>query len=122
MEDEDRVEESKVPLLGDIPILGWLFKNRTVNKTKKNLVVFLTPNIIRNTADHKSILNEKLSERIDWIKKHNGGRDPYGSRFDKLIKDSGSTAGVSFGPGNEELELDVEEAQPIEDEDAGEDF
>ena len=117
MEDEDSVEESKVPLLGDIPILGWLFKNRTVNKVKKNLVVFLTPNIIRNTSDHKKILNEKLTERIDWIKNHNGGRDPYGARFNDLIKDSSSTAGVDFGPSsNEELELDVEEAQPIDDE------
>src|SRR5512145_154121 len=36
----------KVPLLADIPILGWLFKSRTVSREKTNLYVFLTPRII----------------------------------------------------------------------------
>lgn len=113
MEDEDSVTESKIPLLGDIPVLGWLFKNRTVRKVKKNLVVFLTPNIVRNSADHKKILNEKLSDRIDWIKKNSGGRDPYGEKFNSLIKNA-SANGSTYAPANnEELELDVEEAVPL---------
>mgnify|MGYP003683705709 CR=1 FL=1 len=112
MEDEDSVTESKIPLLGDIPVLGWLFKNTTTTKSKKNLVVFLTPNIIRNTSDHRKILNEKLTDRIDWIKKNAGGRDPYGERFNGLIENS-TASGKSFVPSNEELELDLEEAAPV---------
>jgi general secretion pathway protein D len=56
---EERQEENinKVPLLGDIPILGWLFKNRSVEKRKTNLLVFLTPHIVRE-ADMLSKLSE----------------------------------------------------------------
>ncbi|NCS74901.1 MAG: type II and III secretion system protein, partial [Gallionella sp.] len=40
---------SKVPGLGDIPILGWLFKNNTKAKSKKELLVFITPKILKDT-------------------------------------------------------------------------
>jgi type IV pilus assembly protein PilQ len=39
----------QVPLLGDIPLLGWLFKNNTVVKNKKELLVFITPKILKET-------------------------------------------------------------------------
>ncbi len=111
MEDEDSITESKIPLLGDIPVLGWLFKNSSVTKIKKNLVVFLTPKIIRNSQGHKDILRDKMSERIDWIKKNSGGRDPYGERFNNLVKDA--TAARTYVPNTEEIELDLEEAIPL---------
>jgi general secretion pathway protein D len=38
---------SKVPWLGDIPILGWLFKTTSRNQLKTNLIIFLTPHIVR---------------------------------------------------------------------------
>lgn len=117
MEDEDTVTVSKIPLLGDIPVLGWLFKNSTTSKTKKNLVVFLTPTIIRNSQGHKQILRDKMTERIDWIKQNSGGRDPYGERFNSLIKDSSASA-KTFVPNTEEIELDLEEAIPIGEEPA----
>jgi type IV pilus assembly protein PilQ len=37
----------KVPLMGDIPVLGWLFKQREDFETGRELVVFLTPTILR---------------------------------------------------------------------------
>ncbi len=40
---------SKVPGLGDIPVLGWLFKNNTRAKSKKELLVFITPKILKDT-------------------------------------------------------------------------
>jgi len=43
-------KESKVPWLGDVPILGWLFKTTSDSIQKRNLLVFLTPHIIRNKA------------------------------------------------------------------------
>ena len=43
--------ESKVPWLGDIPILGWAFKSSSRNLQKVNLLVFLTPHIVRTRAD-----------------------------------------------------------------------
>lgn len=47
------VEESvtKVPLLGDIPVLGWLFKRTSSRENKTNLLIFITPHIIKNAED-----------------------------------------------------------------------
>lgn len=44
--DEESTDESKVPILGDIPVLGLLFKSTVVNKKKVELVVFLTTHIL----------------------------------------------------------------------------
>jgi general secretion pathway protein D len=42
---------TKVPVLGDIPILGWFFKNKTKFKTKDNLLVFISPRIVEPKFD-----------------------------------------------------------------------
>jgi len=42
---------NKVPWLGDIPVLGWLFKSTSTQLTKRNLLVFLTPRVIRGAED-----------------------------------------------------------------------
>jgi general secretion pathway protein D len=49
----------KVPLLGDIPILGWLFKTKSSSREKTNLYVFLTPHIVRTQQDAQKIFDEK---------------------------------------------------------------
>jgi general secretion pathway protein D len=85
MKDKETEKVSKVPLLGDLPIIGWLFKGREVSKEKVNLLVFLTPKIIRNPADQKSILNRKLDDRLKYIKSQ-GGKDPFGETIDRLGK------------------------------------
>ncbi len=41
----------KVPFLGDIPFLGWLFKSTTESVDKTNLLIFLTPHIVRSAED-----------------------------------------------------------------------
>jgi len=51
LSDNFQDQVTKVPFLGDIPILGWLFKTTNKNLTKQNLLVFLTPHIIRNSED-----------------------------------------------------------------------
>ena len=51
--------ESKVPFLGDIPLLGWLFKSTTKQKQKTNLLVFLTPHIIRTAGDVDKITDQR---------------------------------------------------------------
>ena len=42
---------TKIPWLGDVPVLGWLFKNQNTELRKTNLLVFLTPHIIRSADD-----------------------------------------------------------------------
>ncbi|MDH5637245.1 MAG: type II secretion system secretin GspD [Nitrospinota bacterium] len=51
--------ESKVPLLGDIPLLGWLFKYKSKQKQKTNLLVFLTPHIIHSDAQMQDIIERR---------------------------------------------------------------
>ncbi|GAB5605180.1 type IV pilus secretin PilQ [Sideroxyarcus sp. TK5] len=46
---DDSDSTSAVPGLGDIPVLGWLFKTNTVVKSKKELLVFITPKILKDT-------------------------------------------------------------------------
>ena len=49
--DRKRETENKIPILGDLPIIGWLFKSRTTEVEKVNLVLVLTPYIIRDQVD-----------------------------------------------------------------------
>jgi type IV pilus assembly protein PilQ len=43
--------ETKVPLFGDIPIIGWLFKNENKTDTKKELLIFITPKILKDSLN-----------------------------------------------------------------------
>jgi general secretion pathway protein D len=54
--------ESKVPLLGDIPFLGWLFKSQTRQTEKLNLLVFLTPTLVRDEVDMVDLNTRKATE------------------------------------------------------------
>jgi general secretion pathway protein D len=60
---EDSV--SKVPWLGDIPVLGWLFKSTKRNLRKVNLLVFLTPHIARSQVDLEEETIRKREEFWD---------------------------------------------------------
>ncbi|MEI7973608.1 MAG: type II secretion system secretin GspD, partial [Bdellovibrio sp.] len=91
MKDDQIEKVSKVPLLGDIPILGWLFKSRATQTVKTNLVVLLTPKIVKTDQDQRELLGRTLKERLDYVKK-TGGLDPYGNKMDQVSK------GEVFGP------------------------
>jgi general secretion pathway protein D len=60
----DDVQDSqyKVPLLGDIPLLGWLFKSESQSIKRVNLYIFITPRIIRNPAEALAITKEKRDQ------------------------------------------------------------
>jgi len=66
--------ESKVPILGDIPILGWLAKNRSKSTDKKNLLLVLTPYVIREDEDFQKVLDRKMKEREEFSKLNLGGK------------------------------------------------
>jgi general secretion pathway protein D len=53
-----------VPLLGDIPLLGWFFKTKSETNTKTNMFIFITPHIIRNPAD-LSAMSLKKEDVVD---------------------------------------------------------
>ncbi|MGE5239191.1 MAG: type II secretion system secretin GspD [Chloroflexota bacterium] len=59
IQDRDEKTVSKVPLLADIPVLGWLFKTENTTKEKINLVVFITPHIVRKADNLGRLSKEK---------------------------------------------------------------
>jgi len=60
---EDRVveNEQKVPGLGDIPFLGALFRYKSVQKVKINLMVFMRPTILRTKQDNLNLTRNKYN-------------------------------------------------------------
>ncbi|WP_329605564.1 type II secretion system secretin GspD [Rheinheimera sp. UJ63] len=73
--DEDVQEsESKVPLLGDIPILGHLFKSTSVSKRKRNLMVFIKATIVRDGSAISGISKQKYNFiRAEQLKREEEG-------------------------------------------------
>lgn len=61
--NEDRRSVQKVPILGDIPILGQLFRNTTRSKTRTELVVFLTPHIVTDEGQEGDVNAIRTYER-----------------------------------------------------------
>lgn len=73
----DKIDDSisKVPLLGDIPILGWLFKSKQHRTVKTNLIILLHPRIIGTTMDSVSLIRGSFDKRQDFVEKNFGGKD-----------------------------------------------
>ena len=67
IDDTTTLTETKVPVLGDIPILGWMFKDQAETNQKTNLYIFLTPRVIKNPAEADSVLKEK-QKQMDAIR------------------------------------------------------
>lgn len=72
MDDQASMTTGKVPLLGDIPVLGYLFKTKVTRKNKKNLIIFITPYIVRERKDYLTILKKKLEERNAFVNENYG--------------------------------------------------
>jgi general secretion pathway protein D len=51
MQTQKNVTENKIPVLGDIPVLGYAFKYKTSSSAKTELIIFLTPHIVRDPSD-----------------------------------------------------------------------
>lgn len=73
-EEEDHTK-GKVPILGSVPILGWLFRNRSTETYQKELVIFITPYILpspqevmltESTFEKKSLL-EQMGDRMSFM-------------------------------------------------------
>ncbi|HEX9242022.1 MAG TPA: type II secretion system secretin GspD [Anaeromyxobacter sp.] len=67
----------KVPFFGDLPLLGWLFRDTVTTKQKTNLLVFLTPYIIRDESDYRRIYERKRKEQQEFIEQFYGRSPKY---------------------------------------------
>lgn len=82
IDDKVTITTTKVPFLGDIPILGNLFKQKKTTKAKTNILVFLRPYIIRDSKDFLKILQKKVEERNMFVAQN------YGKGQQKVIRQS----------------------------------
>jgi general secretion pathway protein D len=85
---DDRNEETKrVPCVGNMPILGWLFKTYGGTKTKTNLLVFITPHIIRSPEDMEKATAKKKQDAEENLRKLRKEREnEVKDTFDMLTK------------------------------------
>ena len=72
MQDRTIESVSKVPVLGDVPLIGHLFRETTRRKTKTNLLLFLTPYIIKDQSDFRAIFERKMRERQQFVEQFYG--------------------------------------------------
>jgi general secretion pathway protein D len=79
------ISERKVPLLGDIPYLGWLFKFQSRAIEKLNLLVFLTPTLVRDEADMAE-LNARKAAELGTLQRENRIEEPTKLKQDVLEK------------------------------------
>jgi general secretion pathway protein D len=82
---------SRVPLLGSLPIIGWAFRSEQTKKTKTNLLLFLTPYIIRDQSDYRRIFERKMAERAEFVKRFYGEEAGYETTINYEKKPSPST-------------------------------
>ena len=73
VDSHDSEQFAKIPLLGDIPILGWLFRNSRMEKVNNNLIIFVTAHIVHGPNDLSKIYNKKISERDEMLSVWSGG-------------------------------------------------
>jgi general secretion pathway protein D len=67
---------TKIPLLGDIPILGFFFRNSTKHVVKTNLIIALTPYVINDQSDLRRVLEKKMRERREFVERFGGEERP----------------------------------------------
>ena len=60
----------KIPILGDIPVLGMLFRSSSQDLQKANLILVLTPYIIREQEDLRAIFERKMQERQEFLDRY----------------------------------------------------
>ncbi len=67
---------TKIPLLGDIPILGFFFRSTTKHIVKTNLIIALTPYVINDQSDLRRVLEKKMKERREFVERFGGEERP----------------------------------------------
>jgi general secretion pathway protein D len=76
LSDEYSGGSSQVPLFGDIPVLGWLFKSESRSRTKKNLMVFLRPVVVRDAAASDALSNNRYQQMMGLQQNAQPGFNP----------------------------------------------
>ncbi|MCA1748697.1 MAG: type II secretion system protein GspD, partial [Sphingomonadales bacterium] len=84
LDDNERRTIQRVPILGDIPIIGELFRSRARSRVKTNLMVFIRPQILRNRADAREMTARRYGYLRNQLLLRNPDVEP---SIDSLIRD-----------------------------------
>jgi general secretion pathway protein D len=106
----DRIQESvsKIPILGDIPVLGFFFRNSSKTVKKSNILIAITPYVVSDLSDLRRVAERKLRERRDFIERYSSLEDT--SKLDKMERDYHRKRGML-----EEINRSVREMEYDED-------
>lgn len=96
LSDDERRTLEKLPLLGDIPVLGNLFRSKARQRSKTNLMVFIRPTILRSSADNRRV----TEQRYGYLRLQQGQHDPAREpSIDELVRDyMGAAAPIPSAP------------------------
>ena len=83
--DNILMTENKIPFFGDIPLLGWLFRTQSRQTNKLNLLVFLTPHIVRDETDMVE-LNARKAKELNVLQRDSHIEEPTKLKQDVLEK------------------------------------
>jgi general secretion pathway protein D len=95
----------KVPFLGSLPVVGWLFRDTIRSKQRTNLLLFLTPYIIRDEADYRRIYERKRKEQDEFMRQFYGRLPEYQVQVD-LDRKAGPYSRIRRGVGEEERRIE----------------
>ncbi|MGN6277388.1 MAG: type II secretion system secretin GspD [Sphingomonas sp.] len=84
LDDNERRTLEKIPLLGDIPVLGNLFKSHSKSHAKTNLMIFIRPTILRSADDTQRV----TEQRYGYLRAVQGQMNPdHEPSIDQLVRD-----------------------------------
>ena len=63
--DNSKRDQTQPPILGDIPVIGWLFSSKADRREKRNMVVLLTPHIVKEGMDLDRLTRQKVNDYYD---------------------------------------------------------
>lgn len=87
MQEVETESESKVPILGDIPLIGALFRQKVKSKRKTNLLIFLTPHVIDDADDLQEIYRIKMMQREEFMRRFYGKtREQQAKELNELLR------------------------------------
>jgi general secretion pathway protein D len=107
----DRISENvtKIPILGDIPVLGFFFRNTVKTVKKSNILIAITPYVISDLSDLRRVAEKKLRERREFIERYSSLEDT--SSLDKLERDLHRKRGMLEEINRAVRELEEDERQ-----------
>jgi general secretion pathway protein D len=114
VQEVERESTSQVPGLGQIPLLGWLFKRKMKQKEKRNLLMVLVPHILETPDDARRIHKRRMEERLEFLERESAFKRKDLATSVNYRKKSGLLATVNQEAGRMLIEDDLTREAQLE--------